>query len=163
MNKCYILLGSNLGDKKSNLLEARIHLEEKFGVIIECSSIYETEPWGRTEQDSFLNQVLSIMTKFDSLETLSNCLEIEKTMGRIRIEKWMERVIDIDILYFNDEIHTSPSLMIPHPELQNRRFTLDPLVEISPDYIHPILKKTNKQLLDACQDPLKVNLYTSKS
>jgi len=163
MNNCYILLGTNLGDKQSNLQVTRRRIEENLGTILNYSSVYETEPWGRTEQDSFLNQVLNIMTKLDPLETLASCLEIEKSMGRIRIEKWMERVIDIDILYFNNEIHTSSSLIVPHPEIQNRRFTLEPLVEISPDYVHPKLMKTNKQLLAICDDPLKVNVFSHRT
>jgi 2-amino-4-hydroxy-6-hydroxymethyldihydropteridine diphosphokinase len=163
MNNCYILLGTNLGDKQSNLQVARRRIQENLGTILNYSSVYETEPWGRTEQDSFLNQVLSIVTKLDPLEVLANCLEVEKSMGRIRIEKWMERVIDIDILYFNDEIHTSSSLIIPHPEIQNRRFTLEPLVEISPDYVHPNLMKTNKQLLDICDDSLEVKLFSHQT
>ena len=160
MNNCYILLGTNLGDKLSNLQLAIRQIEENLGTISSASSVYETEPWGRTEQDSFLNQVLCIMTKLDPLETLASCLKIEKAMGRVRFEKWKERVIDIDILYFNDEIYTSPSLVIPHPEIQNRRFTLEPLVEISPDHVHPKLLKTNKKLLAICDDLLKVNVFS---
>ncbi|MFT7034495.1 MAG: 2-amino-4-hydroxy-6-hydroxymethyldihydropteridine diphosphokinase [Cyclobacteriaceae bacterium] len=163
MNNCYILLGTNLGDKQSNLNTAKILLKERLGQVLKCSSIYETEPWGKSEQDSFLNQVLIISIIHGPIETLNKCLEVEGHMGRVRVEKWMERIIDIDILYFNDEIHTSSSLIIPHPEIQNRRFTLEPLVEISPDYVHPKLMKTNKQLLDICNDSLEVKLFSHRT
>ncbi|MDP4679349.1 MAG: 2-amino-4-hydroxy-6-hydroxymethyldihydropteridine diphosphokinase [Cyclobacteriaceae bacterium] len=158
MNNCYILLGTNLGDKQSNLQKVIIHLENEVGRIIKSSSVFQTEPWGRSEQDVFLNQVLKIETMFNSLEVLTLSLDIEVRMGRIRKEKWMDRIIDIDILYFNQEIYYSPELVVPHPEIQNRRFTLEPLVEISPNYIHPVLNKTNKELLGECGDPLQVEI-----
>lgn len=162
MNSCYILLGTNLGDKSANLENARIHLEETTGVILQSSSIYETAPWGKSEQDSFLNQVLKLSTDRDPQELLNKCLGIEKQMGRVRIEKWTERIIDIDILYFNNEIHVSTSLIVPHPEIQNRRFTLEPLAEISPDYLHPKLMMTNQRLLDMCNDSLSVSVYSQQ-
>ncbi|MEQ6118590.1 2-amino-4-hydroxy-6-hydroxymethyldihydropteridine diphosphokinase [Reichenbachiella sp. MALMAid0571] len=160
-NTCYILLGTNQGNKIENLAIARSNIEEVLGIVKQSSAIYETEPWGRSDQDTFLNQVLEVDTINDPDQTLFICLEIEKTMGRVRIEKWMERIIDIDILYFNDAIISTDGLMIPHPEIQNRRFTLVPLVEIAPDYIHPIMKKSNKDLLDKCPDPLNVKRFVS--
>jgi len=160
-NTCYILLGTNQGEKALNLKTARKKIGETLGVVKQFSAIYETEPWGRSEQDTFLNQVLEVETTNDPDQTLSLCLGIEKTMGRIRIEKWMERIIDIDILYFNEAIISTDDLIVPHPEIQNRRFTLVPLVEITPDYIHPVMKKSNKEFLDECPDPLKVKRFVS--
>lgn len=160
-NTCYILLGTNQGEKALNLKTARKKIGETLGVVKQFSAIYETEPWGRSEQDTFLNQVLEVETTNDPEQTLSLCLDIEKAMGRVRIEKWMERIIDIDILYFNDAIISTDVLVVPHPEIQNRRFTLVPLVEIASDYIHPVMKKSNKDLLDTCPDPLNVKRFVS--
>jgi len=157
----YLLLGTNLGNRFKNLLEASGLIENQIGKIIQQSSIFETEAWGIREQPSFFNQVLEIQTSHTPEDLLFRITKIEKEMGRVRYEKWKERLIDIDILYYNDKIIQSAGLMIPHPELHKRRFTLVPLCEISPDEIHPLLKKTNLELLEETEDRLKVKKIKS--
>jgi 2-amino-4-hydroxy-6-hydroxymethyldihydropteridine diphosphokinase len=152
MNFAYILLGTNLGDKITNLKTASDKISSLCGNIIIRSGIYETSPWGITDQPSFLNQVIKIESKFTAEKLLENLLFIEKEMGRVRNIKWGERIIDLDILYFNDEIIVKENLKIPHPELHNRKFTLVPLNEIAADYKHPVLNVTNQQLLNRCTD-----------
>jgi 2-amino-4-hydroxy-6-hydroxymethyldihydropteridine diphosphokinase len=156
MNGKYLLLGTNLGDRFKNLKEASRLIEEYAAKIIQQSSIFESEAWGFHDQPSYYNQVMEIETSRSPDELLSLISKIEKKMGRIRYEKWKERLIDIDILYYNNQIIQSPDLIIPHPEIQNRRFALIPLCEIAPDEIHPHLKKTNLELLKETEDTLAV-------
>lgn len=152
----YILLGSNQGDARKNLEQAIQLLSEKLGNVVHYSSIYKTAAWGNTEQDPFLNQVILVQTKLSANDTLITNLDIELAMGRTRSIKWEPRIIDIDILYYNDAIISEDNLQIPHPQIQNRRFTLIPLVEIAPNFIHPLLGKTSKELLKDCLDTLEV-------
>ncbi|MDR3007807.1 MAG: 2-amino-4-hydroxy-6-hydroxymethyldihydropteridine diphosphokinase [Sphingobacterium sp.] len=156
MNKIYILLGTNLGDRFQQLDLARKQLELRLGAIIEVSSIYETAAWGVEDQPTFLNQALIITTDLQATDCLEITQSIEQELGRIRIKKWGERVIDIDLIYFNQDIIDLPTLRIPHPFIAERRFVLAPLVEIAPDYIHPLYKKNNVYLLDKCKDDLPV-------
>jgi 2-amino-4-hydroxy-6-hydroxymethyldihydropteridine diphosphokinase len=156
MNEIYILLGGNLGDPKKKLQEARDLLNIRMGHILKESSIYQSEAWGIEDQPLFLNQVLVYQTSKNAEECLNICQEIENDLGRIRKEKWGARMIDIDILYFNSEIINTPSLKIPHPYIQDRRFTLQPLCEIANSYNHPKFNLTNKQLLLICKDNLEV-------
>lgn len=159
-NKIFLGLGSNLGNRAENLLTAQKLIEEKFGKILSKSSIYETAPWGITEQNAFLNQVVEIETSFSPSAVLHLVLKIEKDMGRIREIKWGERSIDIDVLYYNNEIVSTENLVIPHPFIQERKFVLVPLCEIAPVFIHPKLKQTNLELLKKCQDSGKIKLYS---
>ena len=156
MNRIFLLLGTNLGQKSQNLFAAQNMIEERIGVIRDISSVYETAPWGKQDQPAFYNQVLTLDTSLDPQETLKSLQEIELTLGRVRKERWGERLIDIDILYFNHDVIKEPSLRVPHPGIPNRRFTLVPLVEIAPDHIHPQLGKTQKELLQECPDHLEV-------
>ena len=141
MSKAYLMIGGNLGDRKENLQQAIILIRKSCGPLIKISSLYETAAWGLVDQPSFLNQALEISTSLSAIELLSSILSIEKDMGRTRTEKLGPRLIDIDILFFNDEVHDLPHLKIPHPELQNRRFVLTPLAEIAAQLQHPVLKK----------------------
>ena len=152
MNTVYILLGTNIGDRLANLKTACAKISIDCGTIADRSSIYETSPWGITDQPSFLNMVIKVETKCAPEKVLKLLLFIEKEMGRIRERKWGERLIDLDILYFNDEIIVKENLKIPHPELHNRRFTLIPLSDIAGDYRHPVFNVTNDQLLARCID-----------
>ena len=152
----YLLLGSNLGDRISTLRHAREAISDEVGPILLYSALYETAAWGVTHQPSFLNQVLKVLTPFGADEVLKMTQRIEQHLGRVRREKWGSRVIDIDILYFDSEAIQSEHLTIPHPFLHERRFTLVPLAEIAPSYLHPVLKKTSRQLLDECRDELEV-------
>ncbi len=156
----YILLGANLGDPISQIEKAKDLLKEKIGNIIAESSIYESEAWGVEDQPIFYNQVICFETNYEPLYCLKLCQEIELHLGRIRSLKWGARLIDIDILYYNEDIIDEKDLKIPHPYIQFRNFTLIPLVEIAPDYMHPILNVTNKQLLTNSEDKLTVKLIS---
>ena len=142
-----MLIGGNLGDRKENLLTAISLISEQCGSLTKSSSIYETEAWGITDQPSFLNQALQISTSLNARQLMRKILKIEKEMGRVRKEKLGPRIIDIDILLFENEIHDLRFLKIPHPELQNRRFVLVPLAEIDPTLQHPVSKKNNRRVI----------------
>lgn len=156
MNKAYLLTGGNMGDRQKNLATTYEQIQQECGDIVSSSSIYETAAWGKKDQPPFLNQVLEIQTELTPRKLLKKILAIEKQIGRVRKEKYGPRIIDIDILLFNDGIYNYTSLKIPHPEMQNRRFVLVPLAEIAPEAIHPIFKKTIAELLAACPDELAV-------
>lgn len=158
MNKAYILLGGNVGDAMQNLQQATKWLEKKCGTIVQKSGVYKTAPWGKIDQQHFLNQAISIETPVTAHQLMQEILNIEKKMGRQRLEKYGPRIIDIDILFFNDYVIDQPHLSIPHPEVQNRRFALVPLAEIAADMIHPVLSKTITELLTTCPDRLEVSL-----
>jgi len=155
LNESFLLLGSNMGDRGLYLQEAKKQIEEKAGDIAASSAIYETAAWGYETQPSFLNQVLVLHTSLSPETLMNTLLSIESGMGRIREKKMGPRIIDIDILFYNDLIIETDSLTIPHPLLHLRRFTLQPLVEINPLKLHPVLKKTVEQLLLDCPDALK--------
>ena len=156
MNISYLLIGGNEGDRLTNLAEARKYVASAAGTLLQVSSVYETAPWGRTDQPDFLNQALELATSLDGPSLMRVILAIEEKMGRQRLEKYGSRIIDIDILFFNDAIIQEPGLVVPHPEIPNRRFVLAPMEEIAPSYRHPVLGQTIAQLLAACKDPLEV-------
>jgi 2-amino-4-hydroxy-6-hydroxymethyldihydropteridine diphosphokinase len=156
MNISYLLIGGNQGDREAMLAEARTFISAAAGTIRQASSLYETAPWGKSDQGWFLNQALLVETEADAATLLMTLLQIEEKMGRKRAEKYGSRRIDIDILFFNDAILHRPELIIPHPEIANRRFVLEPLNEIAPDYIHPVLHRSVRELLVSCTDPLEV-------
>ena len=156
MRTAYLLIGGNLGNRKENLSKAVLLINEQCGSLTRSSSIYETEAWGKTDQPSFLNQALEISTSLNARQLMRKVLKIEEEMGRVRKEKLGPRIIDIDILLFENEIHDLRFLKIPHPEMQNRRFVLVPLAEINSNLQHPVLKKTIAELLEECPDNLEV-------
>ena len=147
-----------MGNSQQQLRVAQKHIEKNIGAIIRCSSLYQTAAWGKTDQPDFLNQVIIVETSLTAAETMQAILSIEKKMGRLRTEKNAPRIIDIDILFFNDEIIDKPHLTIPHPEIHNRKFALIPMDEIAPGYMHPVLKSTIKNLLSTSTDTLEVKL-----
>lgn len=158
MNGIFLLLGSNLNNRLNNLRKAE-NLLLKHGIqILEESSIYETAPWGNEDQNWFLNLILQVDTSFDPHDLLKCILSIETEIGRTRKEKWGERIIDIDILYYHDRVIQEQKLTIPHPEIPKRKFTLVPLVEMQPLEKHPTLQKTQTELLAACVDRLDCNI-----
>jgi 2-amino-4-hydroxy-6-hydroxymethyldihydropteridine diphosphokinase len=152
-------LGSNVGDKLNFLSLSKTLICNKIGPILLSSSIYETEAWGVDNQDTYLNQVISVQTNLSPYELLDNIHEIEKDLGRIREIHYGPRTIDIDILYYGTNILNTETLKIPHPLIQKRRFILVPLSEISPQMCHPLLKKTNQELLDIVKDDGKVTQW----
>ncbi len=159
MNKAYLLIGGNEGDRLNYLQQARDYIAVFCGEIILQSAIYETAAWGNASQPNFLNQVLLIHTSLVPEVLMSNILIIERKMGRIRHEKYGSRTIDIDILFYNDEIIDLPELKIPHPEIQNRKFVLVPMNEIAGSFIHPVFKKNIRLLLEKCEDKLDVKKF----
>ncbi|WP_421943074.1 2-amino-4-hydroxy-6-hydroxymethyldihydropteridine diphosphokinase [Pedobacter sp.] len=153
----YLLLGGNLGDRKKNLENAIKHLGKEVGEILSESSIYETAAWGKTDQPAFLNQAISISTSLTALEVLEKALAIEQKLGRVRKDKWGERLIDIDLILFGDEvIDIENRLQIPHPQMINRKFVMLPLSEIAGDVMHPVLHKTILQIAVKISDNLEV-------
>ncbi|HRG58848.1 MAG TPA: 2-amino-4-hydroxy-6-hydroxymethyldihydropteridine diphosphokinase [Bacteroidia bacterium] len=149
----YLLLGSNLGNQSLNLEQAISLISSDYNEVIEISKTYKTAAWGNLNQDDYLNVVLKVETQLNPFELLDRLLKIENQLGRTRgKEHWQPRLIDIDILYYNDEIIASDNLKIPHPYIAQRRFTLVPLNDIAADFMHPILKLTNKELLAECED-----------
>ena len=161
MAKVFLLLGSNTGERKEILLKAMDLIEDRVGKISQKSGLYETEPWGLQEQSFFLNQMVLVNSDLNAFEILQNILAIELQLGRKREEKWGARTIDIDIIYFNSEIIVTPQLKVPHPEIQNRMFTLIPLCELAKDFIHPVFNISSEEMLNRCSDPLLVKRINS--
>jgi len=149
--------------KNENLESASDFIEKEIGNILIKSKIYETEPWGVLDQPNFFNQVLKIKSKLTPTECLKNCLAIEDEMGRERLQKWGQRLIDIDLLFYNDLKINTLDLILPHPRLHERNFTLVPMEEIAPDFIHPVLKKSIFELLDICKDDQSVFEFSTNS
>lgn len=158
MHKVFLLLGGNLGDRCSNLQKARELIGQQAGKVVKESSYFETEPWGFHHDQAFLNRVLLIETELDPGILLRTVLSIEQKLGRVRNyhEGYRGRTIDIDILFYDHLVMKEKELTIPHPLLQERRFTMEPLAEIAPDFVHPVFGETMEQLLQQCPDSSKV-------
>jgi len=161
INKVYLLLGSNIEPRHDFITKAVSMIETETGKVIGLSSVYESEPWGFEAHTKFLNCVVCIESELTAADLLKSILMIEKSMGRTRKEGggYASRNIDIDILYFNSDTIELTDLIIPHPRMSERRFTLVPLVEVAPDFEHPVFRKTNSALLDCCNDTSKVITY----
>lgn len=156
MNEIFLITGGNIGDRKKNLETAATLINEEIGKISQSSKIYETDAWGITNQPAFYNQIHIVESKFSAKEILNKILNIEEKMGRVRTIKNAARIIDIDILFFNDDIINEPNLIVPHPQILDRRFVLKPLNELVPEMIHPVFKKNIHELLEDCKDELRV-------
>jgi len=155
MSKLVLLLGSNLGVKKNNLQTAAKEINTLVDKVVKKSKLYATEAWGNTEQEPFLNLCLMIETSKSPEEVLLRIMMIEKKMGRVRTAKLYEpRLIDIDILFYDNLVQNSHQLTIPHEHIAERRFTLTPLAEIMPEYIHPVHQKSILELWNECSDTL---------
>ncbi len=155
-NRAVLLLGANLGDPLRSIREAEQQLEKHAGLIVLRSPLYRSEPWGNGEQPVFMNRALLLATPLPPEFLLKRMLEVERTLGRIRRERWGPRTIDIDMLCYGNRVYKTESLTLPHPSLSERRFALLPMSKVAPDWRHPEFGKTTLQLLDACPDPLKV-------
>jgi len=181
MRNIFLLLGSNRGDRVNMLEQAVSMIAEKCGQVSLSSSFYESEPWGFKDNTPFINQVIEIDSGLPPEELLAKLLEIEETLGRKRVDsrqsavcnnppspishlpslnsQFVPRTIDLDILFYGNKLVFTEKLMIPHPRLHERRFTLEPLNEIAPGFQHPVLKKSISQLLCECNDPGEVKKY----
>lgn len=149
MADIYFSLGTNLGDKEQNLCQAINHIQKQIGKVISQSAFYSTPPWGFTSNNTFLNAAILVNSSFSPFEILENLKRIEYKMGRIHKSEngvYSDRVIDIDLLLYNDLILDTPTLKLPHPLLHQRKFVMEPLVEIAPEIIHPILKRTMRDI-----------------
>lgn len=162
MNTILILQGSNMGERYQMLEESRKQIALKIGAVNLVSKMYESEPWGFESDVWFLNRVLQVQTELDAFHVLCQLLEIEKQLGRIRnpeSKSYSSRTIDLDILFFNQEIIHSPELEVPHPKIHLRKFTLLPLCDLVPEWIHPESLLTAKQLLENCKDETLVKNF----
>jgi 2-amino-4-hydroxy-6-hydroxymethyldihydropteridine diphosphokinase len=157
--KVVLILGGNRGDRKELINQAVKHISKK-NHLVAISAIYETQAWGNVAKGNFLNQVIQLETSVSPENLLEQIQEIEETLGRKRTATWGDRTMDIDILYFGDEVIQTSKLTIPHPFIQDRRFVLIPLAEILPDMIHPVLGKSNLTLLEECHDWCEVEIFT---
>ena len=160
LNTVFLSLGTNIGDRRSNLRTARFSINAQVQ-IESCSHIYETPPWGYIHQTPFYNQVIKGTTQLSPVDLMKFLKQVESDLGRIPTFQNGPRIIDIDILFYNDEIIELPQLIVPHKRLQERMFTLNPLNEIAPDYIHPKLNMKISELLQSCSDSSKVSIYTT--
>lgn len=145
-----------MGDRNGHLDVAKQLITTHIGKIGRCSSCYKTSAWGNSNQPEFYNQVIEIETLLPPEQLLEKILQIETLMGRKRIEKWGPRLIDIDLLFYNQIVLNSQRLTVPHPEIPARKFTLIPLTELEPEFVHPLLKKSLRTLLLECDDTLSV-------
>jgi 2-amino-4-hydroxy-6-hydroxymethyldihydropteridine diphosphokinase len=160
MSKVTFLIGGNQGDRETLLERACKEIELRIGKMLQVSSIYETEAWGFEAEQSFLNQAVVVETDLLPEEVLRQALNIEAVLGRVRNGSgYASRTMDIDVMYIDDKCISTPSLIVPHPRIQERNFVLEPLCEIMPNFVHPILQKTMQELLEKCSDNGKVSLY----
>lgn len=156
MNKAYLLTGGNIGNPLENLGIARSNIEQYCGEILQYSDIYRTGAWGVEDQPDFFNQALCIATNQTPAMLMDTLLSIEASMGRMRTAKMGPRIIDIDILFYNNLIINIPQLQLPHPRLHLRKFVLTPMAQIAPELEHPVFNKTIINLLEDCPDTLNV-------
>ncbi len=157
MAKLFLLLGGNLGDKEQIFSTARKRLQKELGEVVQLSSVYETEPWGFKSEDLFWNQVVVIETGKSPEKVLQVTKAVEQELGRIRkAERYSSRLIDIDLLFYDDLVYHEPNLELPHPRMIDRRFVLEPLAEVAAHMVHPVFRQTIIELLENCTDHLAV-------
>jgi len=153
----YLCIGGNLGEREANLEEAIDFIGFNFGDVVAVSSIYESEPWGMSDVPNFLNQVVHLHSELTDKELLEEIADLEDFFGRERSSQgYVSREMDIDVLFIDEEVISTEALQVPHPRMSERRFVLEPLAEIAPEFIHPELKQSVEVLLKACSDKGKV-------
>ena len=155
MESCYVLFGSNMGDKENIFAEACLLINNRCGVITAVSSSYESEPWGFEANEWFLNRLIVVDTDLNPEAMLRELLAIEAELGRVRHpekEGYTSRTADLDILYYGQRVIVTPTLTVPHPRLHLRRFALMPLCEVAPELMHPVFQVTQRELLHRCTD-----------
>lgn len=164
MSKVFLLLGGNQGDRLQLIEEANQHIAQEVGKITHKSSIYESEAWGFEAEQSFFNQVIIVETNKAPQEVLDQVLDIETILGRRRSGTgYSSRTMDIDVLFYDQEEINTATLIVPHPRLHLRRFTLAPLVEIASEFQHPTFNKSLSTLLLECKDQGEVKIYRKQS
>jgi 2-amino-4-hydroxy-6-hydroxymethyldihydropteridine diphosphokinase len=157
LRNIYLCIGGNLGEREANLEEAIEFIDFNLGDVLAVSCVYESEPWGMNDVPNFLNQVVHLQSELSNEELLAEIAELEDFFGRERSsEGYVSREMDIDVLFIGDEIIATETFQVPHPRLAERRFVLEPLVELVPDFIHPTMKKSVSEILKACTDQGKV-------
>lgn len=164
METCYVLFGSNMGDKEQIFAEACLLINNRCGMVVKVSGSYESEPWGFKADEWFLNRLIVVETALEPEVLMEKLLDIESELGRVRhpeIQGYTSRMIDLDILYYGNRVLNTAFLMVPHPRLQFRRFALMPLCEVVPDFVHPILNLTQHELLLHCPDQTVVRKVLS--
>ncbi len=159
MHIAYLLTGGNSGNREEFLRQARVALGEQ-NEVLAASAVYQTAAWGKEDQPDFYNQALLLQTGLEPAQLLEHVLAIEQRLGRTRAIKYGPRSIDIDILFYDEEVIDEPHLVIPHPQLAHRRFALQCLADIAPNLVHPLLNRSIAQLLQDCADPLPVHRLT---
>lgn len=153
MHQVFLGTGGNIGNKHDNFDKVYTFIKNELGAIVKSSAVYETPPWGFDATENFWNMVLIIETEFSATELLQKINKIEDSFGRTRDGvNYKSREMDIDILYYDDEIINTENLTIPHPLLHKRLFVLVPLTEIAPQFVHPVLKHTSLEMLNICED-----------
>ena len=155
MECCYVLFGSNMGDKEALFAQACLLINNRCGSVVRVSASYESEPWGFEAEEWFLNRVIVVETEKGPEEILEQLLDIERELGRIRhpeIQGYASRTADLDILYYGNRIIHTNMLTVPHPRLHLRRFALVPMCEVAPEWVHPVFGLTQQELLLQCPD-----------
>lgn len=157
MHRVALLIGGNQGDRRQLINQATELIRQRIGSVVAFSKVHETEPWGDFEGNdtrAFLNRALLVETELSAEETLHAALEIENALGRKRhpsAKKYQSRPMDIDIIFYDNEVIDTPDLVVPHPRMHLRRFVLEPLAEIMPDYVHPLLEASVVEIAKTCQ------------
>ena len=166
MERCFILFGSNMGDKDTIFAQACLLINNRCGHVAEVSSAYESEPWGFEAEEWFLNRVIIVETELAPDDLLMCLLDIERELGRTRhpdVQGYTSRTADLDLLYYGQRIINTERLIVPHPRLHLRRFALVPMCEVAPDWVHPVLGMTQEELLQQCPDESIVREITCKN
>ena len=166
MECCYILFGSNMGDKEALFAQACLLINNRCAHVVQVSAAYESEPWGFEAEEWFLNRIIVVETDKGPEEVLQQLLDIERELGRVRhpeIQGYTSRTVDLDLLYFGQRVINTDSLTVPHPRLHLRRFALVPMCEVAPEWVHPVFGMTQQELLQQCPDECTVRVMEMRN